>query len=261
MILGLARPEHGWILVDSERVNGDCGYRARIGYMPQIARFPENLTGAELLAMLTDLRGEGAARDEELVERFALGDQLRKPLRTLSGGTRQKVNAVMAFLFAPDLLILDEPTAGLDPAASRQLHELVRRMSRQEGRTVVLCTHYLAEAQELCDRVAVLARGRLLAVGTPAELARRIAPSLELLLEVDPAQTADALRIIATCDGMAGAPAADGVIAVTGARREEIPALAARLTGAGVRLYRLVPREPTLADAYFALQPGAGAGA
>ena len=169
MILGLARPDTGEIRFDGQPIEGDFGYRARIGYMPQIARFPENLSGAELLGMLKDLRGRGAALDEELIEQFDLDDQLRKPLRTLSGGTRQKVNAVAAFLFRPDLLILDEPTAGLDPVSSSILKDKILS-ERARGRTFILTSHIMSELEELSDDVAFLLEGRVRFAGPVDEL-------------------------------------------------------------------------------------------
>ena len=159
-ILGLTRPDAGTIVVDGIDVGGNDAYRERIGYMPQIARFPENLTASELFEMLKDLRGKRAVLDEELIEAFALVDELRKPLRTLSGGTRQKVNAVMAFLFKPDLLILDEPTAGLDPVASGVLKRKIVA-EREAGRTFVLTSHIMSEVEELADDVAFLHDGRI----------------------------------------------------------------------------------------------------
>jgi len=158
-VLGLARADGGRILFDGERVGEHSDYRARVGYMPQIARFPENLTGAELIAMLTDLRGEGAETDEGLIADFGLERDLRKPLRTLSGGTRQKVNAVLAFLFRPCLLILDEPTSGLDPVSSGVLKDRIRAV-RDEGRTVIVTSHVMSELEELADDVALLLDGR-----------------------------------------------------------------------------------------------------
>jgi Cu-processing system ATP-binding protein len=160
-VLGLTRPDGGTIAIDGVAVNGDPSYRAGIGYMPQIARFPENLTGGELLDMLKDLRGNSVARtDEELIARLGLGDELRKPLRVLSGGTRQKVNAVAAFLFAPPLLILDEPTAGLDPVASAALKDKILE-ERGAGRTFVITSHVLSELEELADDVVFLVDGRI----------------------------------------------------------------------------------------------------
>jgi Cu-processing system ATP-binding protein len=171
MIVGLARPDAGSIDVGGVRVNGDPAYRARIGYMPQIARFPENLTGAELLAMLRDLRGNPASVDEELIDAFRLRAELEKPLGTLSGGTRQKVNAVAAFLFRPDLLILDEPTAGLDPVSSGVLKDKVLT-ERARGATFILTSHIMSELEELSDDVAFLLDGGVRFAGGVADLKR-----------------------------------------------------------------------------------------
>jgi Cu-processing system ATP-binding protein len=172
-VLGLVRPDAGTITVDGAVVGEDCGYRSRIGYMPQIPRFPQNLTGAELLAMLRDMRGErvGQAIDEELVERFQLGNQLAKPVRTLSGGTQQKLNAVMAFLFSPSLLILDEPTAGLDPASSAVFKDKILA-ERHAGRTFVLSSHFMNELEELADDVVFLLEGKVQYLGPVEELMR-----------------------------------------------------------------------------------------
>ena len=170
-LLGLTRADAGTILFDGAPIAGRDDYRARIGYMPQIARFPENLTGADLLALVTDLRGGTVARDEELVERFELRPSLDKPLRVLSGGTRQKVNAALAFLFAPDLLVLDEPTAGLDPVSSGILKDKIAA-ARLAGRTVVLTSHIMSELEELSDDVAFLLDGEVRFAGPLADLTR-----------------------------------------------------------------------------------------
>ncbi|OYV64066.1 MAG: hypothetical protein B7Z72_13775, partial [Gemmatimonadetes bacterium 21-71-4] len=140
---------------DGRPVNGDCRYRERIGYMPQLARFPENLTGRELIAMIRDLRGAAGPVDDELAAAFTLAPHLDKPLRALSGGTRQKLNAVLAMLFRPELLILDEPTAGLDPIASSVLKDRLLAL-RAEGRTCLVTSHVLSELEELADDVAFL---------------------------------------------------------------------------------------------------------
>jgi Cu-processing system ATP-binding protein len=171
MILGLATPDSGAIRIDGVPVGADPAYRARIGYMPQIARLPENLTGAELISMLGELRG-GAAADHELIDAFGLEPQLAKPLRTLSGGTRQKVNAVMAFLFSPDLLILDEPSAGLDPVSSSSLKDRILD-ERAAGKTFLLTSHVMSELEELADDVAFLLDGQVRFAGPVAELKRQ----------------------------------------------------------------------------------------
>ncbi len=160
MMLGLARPDAGCICIDGQVLNGDPSYRARIGYMAQTARLPENLTAAELLGLMKDLRGSSASTDEELVSSLGLEGELDKPMRTLSGGTRQKVNAVLAFLFRPDLLVLDEATAGLDPVASSTLKDRILEV-RGEGRTVLVTSHILSELEELADDVVFLLDGHV----------------------------------------------------------------------------------------------------
>jgi Cu-processing system ATP-binding protein len=170
-VLGLVHPDAGEIAIGGTSIIGNDGYRARIGYMPQIARYPENLTGAELIAMLKDLRGRDAEVDDELIESFGLEEALGKPLRVLSGGTRQKVNAVMAFLFRPDLYILDEPTAGLDPLSSSILKDKILAM-RGAGRTFIVTSHIMNELEELADDVAFMLEGQTTFVGTLEELKR-----------------------------------------------------------------------------------------
>lgn len=170
-VLGLTRPDAGSISIDGIDVVGRDAYRAQIGYMPQIARFPENLSGAELIAMLKDLRGASAHLDTELIDCFGLEDALEKPLRVLSGGTRQKVNAAMAFLFSPELLILDEPTAGLDPLSSSVLKDKILA-ERGGGKTVVVTSHIMNELEELADDVAFMLDGRATFVDTLDEIKR-----------------------------------------------------------------------------------------
>ncbi|HEU5210161.1 MAG TPA: ABC transporter ATP-binding protein [Longimicrobiales bacterium] len=169
MLLGLVRPDGGTIEIGGERINGDCAYRQRIGYMPQAARFPENLSGREILAMLEDLRGPGTAVDRTLIDEFALEPELDKPVRTLSGGNRQKVSAVTAFLFHPELVILDEPTAGLDPIASGVLKDRIHH-ERESGRTILITSHVLSEVEQLADDIVLLLDGGVLYCGALAEL-------------------------------------------------------------------------------------------
>jgi Cu-processing system ATP-binding protein len=168
-ILGLTHADSGAIRIDGEPIGDDVSYRAHIGYMPQIARFPENLSAAELFAMLGDLRGASTSLDEELVTKLGLESQLDRPLRVLSGGTRQKVNACLAFLFHPKTLILDEPTAGLDPLSSAILKDKILA-ARAAGTTVVITSHIMSELEELCDDVAFLLDGVVRYMGPVREL-------------------------------------------------------------------------------------------
>src|SRR6185503_17004086 len=169
LLLGLAHPTSGDIQMNGVSIVAGESYRAAIGYMPQIARFPENLSAREVLALIRDLRRTAPAIDEELLSSFNLAEQLDKPLRTLSGGTRQKVNACLALLFRPSLLVLDEPTAGLDPLSSALLKDkLLAR--RAEGATVIVTSHIMSELEELCDDVAFLLDGVVRYVGPVADL-------------------------------------------------------------------------------------------
>jgi len=159
-ILGLTQPDDGSLTVSGVPVNGDPAYRTDVGYMPQQARFPENLTGREVIRLLRDLRADTVPEDDELFESFGLVRELDKPIRTLSGGTRQKLNAAVAFMFRPSILILDEPTAGLDPIASGILKARILR-ARDEGRSILLTSHVLSELDELVDDVVFLLEGRV----------------------------------------------------------------------------------------------------
>jgi Cu-processing system ATP-binding protein len=151
--------------VNDTLVGRDPTYRKRIGYMPQAARFPEHLTGREIIGLLTGLRGRSAGLDEELIEQFRLDAHLDKPIRTLSGGTRQKLNAAVAFLFRPRLLILDEPTAGLDPVAAGVLKDKVLR-APAEGATVILTSHIMSEIEELAQDLVFLVEGNVVYQGS-----------------------------------------------------------------------------------------------
>ena len=169
-LLGLTRPDAGILTFDGVAIGDDAAYRARIGYMPQIAHFPENLTGTELLALLRDLRG-AASLDERLIEQLGLRDAVDKKLRVLSGGTRQKVNAVAAFLFGPDLYVLDEPTSGLDPVSSGILKQRILA-ERVAERTIILTSHIHSEIDELADDVVFLDEGQVRFAGGVSELKR-----------------------------------------------------------------------------------------
>jgi Cu-processing system ATP-binding protein len=170
-ILGLVTPDSGEIHVGDEPVIGNWTYRKQLGYMPQIARFPDNLLVDELFTMLRDLRGgaTGDTMDEELIERFHIDSIRRRRLGTLSGGTRQKVNAAIAFLFSPKVLLLDEPTVGLDPVSATRLKDKVRK-ERDAGVTVLLTTHLVGEVEELADHVVYMLEGRPYFDGSVEEL-------------------------------------------------------------------------------------------
>jgi len=170
-ILGLVKPTTGFITIDNERLNGNHSYRSKIGYMPQIASFPENLTVVEILKMMKNLREDLTSYDEELIGHFKLEKEYNKRLKNLSGGTKQKVNAVIAFLFNPEILILDEPTAGLDPVSSSILKDKILK-ENNNGKTMVFTSHILSELEELAQDVIFLLEGETRFRGTITDLIR-----------------------------------------------------------------------------------------
>ena len=162
-ILGMVIPDSGFITFNDKNILHDWLYREHIGYMPQIGRYPENMTIGQLLSMMKDIRFKSgqASLDEDLIKAFKLPDILQKRMRTLSGGTTQKVSASLAFLFNPDVLILDEPTAGLDPLASEILKEKIIA-EKQKGKLIMITSHILSELDDLITQVIYMQDGRLL---------------------------------------------------------------------------------------------------
>ena len=259
IVNGLLAPASGTVRVFGRSPLADGPYvRRRTAVLTESPTLDDRLTARETLRAFAGMydvpASEAEPRVPKLLEEFGLADRADDKVGSFSRGMKQRLALARALVHDPQLLFLDEPTAGLDPVATHQLHGLVRRLSRERGYTVVLCTHNLVEAQALSDRVAVLGRGSLLAIGTPAELARRIAPRLEVLLEVDPLHTDAAIAVITALDGMAASIERRGVVRVEGVARDRIPSIATGLVNAGIPLFRLDPHEPSLADAYFALQ-------
>lgn len=158
-ILGLTIPSSGEILIGGKSIHREWDYRRKIGYMPQNPNFPPNLTFLELLEMLEDLRSEDRSKScEDLVDLFDLRDSLEKPFSTMSGGTKQKCAAVAAFMFDPEILILDEPSVGLDPIAALKLKELILE-STKKGKSVLLVSHIMTEVEQLVQRMVFLLEG------------------------------------------------------------------------------------------------------
>ncbi|HEX6806599.1 MAG TPA: ABC transporter ATP-binding protein [Gemmatimonadaceae bacterium] len=168
-LVGLVRPDGGEMRIDGVRLGDDPAYRAAIGYSSQMSRFPEHLTAREVTRILLDLRGESAVIDWELFERLALAPHLDTRVRALSGGTRQKLAVALAFLFAPRVLVLDEPSAGLDPMANAVLKDKILS-ERGKGATVLVTSHVMSELDELADDVVFLRAGRVGYVGSAQKL-------------------------------------------------------------------------------------------
>lgn len=159
-ILGLVLPDSGQITLHGRDIVHHWSYRDQIGYMPQIGRYPDNMQVMQLFEMIREIRGAKTAIDEDLMKAFDVAQFGHKAMRTLSGGTRQKVSACLAFLFDPKVLILDEPTAGLDPVASEILKEKIQ-FEQQKGKLILITSHILSDLDDLATDVLYLIDGKL----------------------------------------------------------------------------------------------------
>jgi len=189
-ILGLVVPDDGEVYVNGKNVKEGYSYRADIGYMPQEASFPDNLTARDLFKLISDIRGiHPEAEVHRLTKLFKVEDFMDRPLGSLSGGTRQKVSAILALAFEPAVLILDEPTVGLDPVASTRLKREIL-LWKERKRTVVLTSHIMSEVEELADRVVLLIDGRIKIDSTVGSLKEKtdsetLEEAIASLLEVE----------------------------------------------------------------------------
>ncbi|MCU0370504.1 MAG: ABC transporter ATP-binding protein [Bacteroidales bacterium] len=167
-LLGMVIAQKGEIVSDGSVIGSNWHYRRNIGYLPQIARFPENLKVSELITMVKDIRGQQADHGE-LAAILGLEPFMNKPLRYLSGGTRQKVNILIAFMFDNRYYILDEPTAGLDPLAMIHFKELLLK-EKDHGKAILMTTHMVHLVEELADEVVFLLEGKIYFRGNVKDL-------------------------------------------------------------------------------------------
>ena len=158
-ILGMVIPNKGSVEVLGKNIKNQASYRNQIDYLPQIANFPSNLKVKELIKMIKDLRG-ATHEDEELIKLFQLEPFLNKKLGTLSGGTKQKVNIVLAFMFDSPLIILDEPTTGLDPISLIHLKDIIQQ-EKAKGKTILITSHIMSFVEEVSDEIVFLLEGNI----------------------------------------------------------------------------------------------------
>lgn len=168
-LLGMVIPDSGTISINGEVIKNNFEYREKIDYLPQIAKFPGNLTVKEIIAMIKDLRYSKTNKEEELIELFKLQPFLDKRLDNLSGGTKQKVNLVLTFMFDSPLIILDEPTSGLDPISHLRLKNLIFS-EKEKGKTILVTSHILSFVEEIADEIVFLLEGVIYFKGSIPEL-------------------------------------------------------------------------------------------
>lgn len=159
-ILGMVIPDSGSMEFNEKSIFGDYLYREKIGYMPQIGRYPDTMTIGEIIEMVKKIRNSKDNLDEDLFRDFEIEKMLNKQMRTLSGGTTQKISAVLAFMFNPDVLILDEPTAGLDPLAAEVLKEKIIK-EKGKGKLILITSHLLSELDDLISEIIFMQDGKI----------------------------------------------------------------------------------------------------
>jgi ABC-2 type transport system ATP-binding protein len=252
MLLGLVRPTSGAARLLG-RAPGDPAAMARVGFLPEHFRFHPWLTAADFLDVHARLHGLTTAQRREriprLLARVGLADRAASRLGEFSKGMTQRVGLAQALINEPELVFLDEPTSGLDPVGRYEVRDLIREL-RAAGVTVFLNSHYLSEVEVTCDRIAIVRRGRVVRVGTLAELASR-APELEI---VAAGLTPEICAGLARWGRVAADPAApDGASRVLLAIDDEaaIPDVAAWLVQQGARLHALAPRRVSLEEIFL----------
>ena len=224
IVCGLVRPSAGFAEVEGAAA-GSREARAAIGYLAELFRFPGWLTADELLALhqeLADSAG-GARERKDLLELVGLGDAHRVRVSAMSKGMQQRLGIAQALVGSPRILLLDEPTSALDPVGRRVVRDLLRQV-RERGIAVALSSHLLSEVELVCDRVAILVGGRIVAQGSPAELARPRGVEVET---------------------------ADGVRVFPDATRDDVPEIVAGVVSRGGRVYGIRALASTLEDAYL----------
>src|SRR5579859_7100069 len=235
--------------------------RRRTGVLTESPALYERMSARENLRFFGTLYGVPAeklpVRTDAMLEAFGLAERADDRVGGFSKGMKQRLALARALLHEPEVLFLDEPTAALDPEAARRVTELIMEFSHQAGRTVFLCTHYLPEAQRLCDRVAVLNRGRLIATGTLDELARTLWHGTWVDIECLAMLSAALIDAVRSLPGVTDArldATEAGRIAVQVEGEAHIPAVVRTIVESGGQVLRVNPREHSLEEVYFELQ-------
>lgn len=250
LITGALRPDRGAVRVLGLDPSSDGStVRSRCGVVPPKPAMYERLSGRENLGYAADLYGVGRDGIESAAGRFGIATALDQTVGGYSTGMRTRLALARAFLHDPDVLLLDEPTAGLDPESARDVLALISELSTT-GRTIVMCTHLLHEAEGIADQVALMVRGAARVAGHPTELAERYFSQPRVVID---AEDRGSLRGIAARPEVVAAEWNGGLeVALTSLR--ELPDLVAALVADGTRLTRVEPRTGSLADLYFEMQ-------
>jgi ABC-2 type transport system ATP-binding protein len=235
--------------------------RARTGVLTEQPALYERLTAPDNLRFFGTLYGVAEAdlprRVNELLATFDLSARAKERVGGYSKGMKQRLALARTLIHQPELLFFDEPTAGLDPEAARNVTELIEQLSGERGRTVFLCTHNLDEAQRLCSRVAIINKGHLLAVGTIEQLARQLWQGTWVDIRLRTAPPPELLQTVGAMPNVMQVEANDKSLSLQVETEDRIPEVVAALVTAGAAIMAVSPRTHTLEEIYFTLQGGA----
>jgi ABC-2 type transport system ATP-binding protein len=263
LLNGILLPDEGSarVLGRDPSTDGD-ELRRHTGVLTENAGLDDRLTARENLVFTARARGwdpSGArARVDLLLEQLGMAAKTDQLTQGFSTGERKRVAIARALIHDPEVLFLDEPTSGLDPAATREVAAMISRLAAQEGRTIVLATHFLGEAGRLADRMAVLHHGRLEAFGEPQQLAADLWPGLDTDLDLGGRADERVLRLMREVRGVLDAVPTDDGARVHVESRDVVPALVASLVAHETPVYAATPRPPTLEDVYFEIEARIG---
>lgn len=256
LLNGILNPTSGSaeVLGYTPHLQGDK-LRKKTGVLTETPALYEQLTAKVNLRIFGEIYNLDNVnqRVDDILAQFNLSDRASEKVGGFSKGMKQRLALARAFLHQPDILFLDEPTAGLDPIASRQVNDSILELSHHQQRTVILATHNLHDAQALCDRIAILEHGKLMLVGNPSELARETVQTREVLFHINPAHVDLAQPILERHAHTLTTNAQEGVISASDLLYDHIPQVIHELSQADVMIYQVTPQQPTLEDVYFAL--------
>ena len=234
--------------------------RRRTGVMTESSALDDRLTARENVVAHARIRGYAVAEatrlTDELLARFGMAGREDQPALGLSTGQRKRVALARALLHDPEVLFLDEPTAGLDPEATREVIDTIAALARDRGRTVVLCTHFLPEAARLCSKLAILREGRVAAAGSLGELAATHRPGVAVDVDLGRPAEAGAVSLLQTVPGVEAVEVAPAGALLRVADRNVVPALVAALAGREIQVFGITPRPASIEEVYFAVTGG-----
>lgn len=261
MLNGILPPSAGTARVFGYDPIVDGGsIRRKTGVLTETPALYERLSAydnLEFFATLQEIpKTELVQRVDEMLKFFDLSHRAKDKVETFSKGMKQRLALARALIHKPPLLFLDEPTSGLDPEAAQQVNDLIAELTKQNGQTVILATHNLTEAQRLCDRVAIMNKGKILALGSLDELARKLWPVTWVDIKLYKASSMNTPELLKTHRGVIQVMVENEALSIQVEKDDVIPEVVRHLVEYGEAIHKVAPRDYTLTDIYFALQAG-----